>query len=181
MGKQVLNLASYNIKELADKRNDQGPHDGYLQNHDIGSCRPPGFFCTMCVHLLSRIRRDKQFPMADVHMELERDIADSMLRLDLATRKYSRQFLVLYLHLQSMGTLLLSTPVSVFCPEGVLKFRAVSFTGSGIITSGVSGVLLSITKERRNCRRLLAKTFLVTMSPWVALRRTAPWSSFQHP
>jgi hypothetical protein len=42
-------------------------------NRGIGSYGPPGFFCTICVHLLSiRMRRDEQLPMADVHMKLVR-------------------------------------------------------------------------------------------------------------
>ncbi|KAH9028232.1 pyridoxal phosphate-dependent transferase [Lactarius pseudohatsudake] len=54
-GKQVLNLVSYNFTGLAIKVRAIET----LRKYGVGSCGPPGFYCT-----------------TDVHMDLERDIAD---------------------------------------------------------------------------------------------------------
>ncbi len=59
-GKTVLNLASYNFAGLSGNETVKQRAVETLRKYGLGSCGPPGFYGTI-----------------DVHMNLEKDIADS--------------------------------------------------------------------------------------------------------
>ncbi|KAH9955402.1 serine palmitoyltransferase [Russula dissimulans] len=146
-GKQVLNLASYNFTGLASNETIKERAIETLRKYGVGSCGPPGFYGTI-----------------DVHMNLERDIAD-FLGTE-ATILYSQAFAAV------------PSVISAFAKRGdiIVADRGVNFAlqkGMQISRSTIrwfdhndlrslEEVLQGIEKERRKRRGPLTRRFIVT-------------------
>ncbi|KAF8271056.1 serine palmitoyltransferase [Lactarius quietus] len=146
-GKQVLNLASYNFTGLAGNETIKARAVETLRKYGVGSCGPPGFYGTI-----------------DVHMDLERDIADFL----------GTEASILY----SQGFSTIPCVIPAFAKRGdiIVADRGINFTiqkGLQISRSTVrwydhndlkslEDVLLGIEKERRKRRGPLTRRFIVT-------------------
>jgi len=146
-GKQVLNLASYNFTGLAGNETIKARAVETLRKYGVGSCGPPGFYGTI-----------------DVHMDLERDIADFL----------GTEASILY----SQGFSTIPCVIPAFAKRGdiIVADRGINFTiqkGLQISRSTVrwydhndlkslEDVLLGIDKERRKRRGPLTRRFIVT-------------------
>ncbi|KAI5998916.1 serine palmitoyltransferase [Pisolithus orientalis] len=97
-GKTVINLASYNFAGLAGNEHIKERAVETLRKYGLGSCGPPGFYGTV-----------------DVHLELERDIADFL----------GTESAILY----SQGFVTISSVIPAFCKRGdiIVADRAVNF------------------------------------------------------
>ncbi|KAI9452056.1 serine palmitoyltransferase [Lactarius psammicola] len=146
-GKQVLNLASFNFTGLAGNETIKERAIETLRKYGVGSCGPPGFYGTI-----------------DVHMDLERDIADFL----------GTEASILY----SQGFSTIPCVISAFAKRGdiIVADRGINFAiqkGLQISRSTVrwfdhndlkslEDVLLSVEKERRKRRGPLTRRFIVT-------------------
>ncbi|KAL5514702.1 hypothetical protein ACEPAG_2018 [Sanghuangporus baumii] len=146
-GKTVINLASFNFAGLAGNEHIKERAIETLRKYGLGSCSPPGFYGSL-----------------DVHIQLERDIADFLGTEDCIL--YSQDF---------------TTPASVigaFCKRGdvIVADRGINFAlqkGLQISRSTVrwydhndlkslEDVLQSVEKERRKKKLPLTRRFIVT-------------------
>ncbi|KAI0265363.1 serine palmitoyltransferase [Gloeopeniophorella convolvens] len=146
-GKQVLNFASYNFTGLAGNETIKERAIETLRKYGLGSCGPPGFYGTI-----------------DVHMDLERDIADFL----------GTESAILY----SQGFSTISAVIPAFAKRGdiIVADRGVNFTiqkGLQISRSTIrwfdhndpkslEEVLQGVEKERRKRRGPLTRRFIVT-------------------
>ncbi|KAJ3573105.1 hypothetical protein NP233_g2649 [Leucocoprinus birnbaumii] len=146
-GKTAVNLASYNFTGLAGNEEIKERAVEVLRKYGLGSCGPPGFYGTL-----------------DVHMELERDIADFL----------GTEAAILY----SQGFSTISSVIPAFCKRGdiIVADRGVNFAiqkGIQISRSTVrwfdhndlkslEEVLESVEKERKKRRGPLTRRFIVT-------------------
>ncbi|RDB17195.1 Serine palmitoyltransferase 1 [Hypsizygus marmoreus] len=146
-GKTVTNLASLNFTGLAGNEHIKQRAIETLKKYGLGSCGPPGFYGTL-----------------DVHMDLERDIADFL----------GAESAILY----SQGFSTISSVVPAFCKRGdiIVADRGVSFAihkGIQISRSTVrwydhndlkslEDVLEGVEKERRKRRGPLTRRFIIT-------------------
>ncbi|KAH9052200.1 serine palmitoyltransferase [Lactarius vividus] len=143
----VLNLASYNFTGLAGNETIKERAIETLRKYGVGSCGPPGFYGTI-----------------DVHMDLERDIADFL----------GTEASILY----SQGFSTIPCVISAFAKRGdiIVADRGVNFgiqKGLQISRSTIrwfdhndlkslEDVLLSVEKERRKRRGPLTRRFIIT-------------------
>ncbi|KAH8112777.1 serine palmitoyltransferase [Phellopilus nigrolimitatus] len=146
-GKTVINLASYNFAGLAGNEVIKERAIETLRKYGLGSCGPPGFYGTI-----------------DVHMNLERDIAQ-FLGIESAI-----------LYSQAFSTI--SSVIPAFCKRGdvIVADRGVNFAiqkGLQISRSTIrwydhndlkslEDVLQSVEKERKKKRLPLMRRFIVT-------------------
>lgn len=146
-GKTVINLASYNFAGLASNEHIKERAIETLRKYGLGSCGPPGFYGTI-----------------DVHLDLERDIADFL----------GTESSILY----SQGFSTISSVIPAFCKRGdiIVADRAVNFAiqkGIQISRSTVrwydhndlrslEEVLISVEKERRKRRAPITRRFIIT-------------------
>ncbi|KAJ7638301.1 serine palmitoyltransferase [Roridomyces roridus] len=145
--KMIANLASYNFTGLAGKEVIKERAIETLRKYGLGSCGPPGFYGTL-----------------DVHMTLERDIADFL----------GTEAAIIY----SQGFSTISSVIPAFCKRGdiIVADRGVNFTiqkGIQISRSTVrwydhndlkslEDVLDSVEKERKKRRGPLTRRFIIT-------------------
>jgi len=143
----VLNLASYNFTGLASNETIKERAIETLRKYGVGSCGPPGFYGTI-----------------DVHMNLERDIADFL----------GTEAAILY----SQAFAAVPSVVAAFAKRGdiIVADRGVNFAlqkGMQISRSTIrwfdhndlkslEEVLQGIEKERRKRRGPLTRRFIVT-------------------
>ncbi|KAI0251514.1 serine palmitoyltransferase [Lactifluus subvellereus] len=146
-GKQVLNLASYNFTGLAGNETIKERAIETLRKYGVGSCGPPGFYGTI-----------------DVHMDLERDIADFL----------GTEAAILY----SQAFTSIPSIIAAFAKRGdiIVADRGVNFAlqkGLQISRSTIrwfdhndlkslEEVLQNVEKERRKRRGPLTRRFIVT-------------------
>ncbi|KAH9972637.1 serine palmitoyltransferase [Lactifluus volemus] len=147
MAKPVLNLASYNFTGLAGNEAIKERAIETLRKYGVGSCGPPGFYGTM-----------------DVHMDLERDIADFL----------GTEAAILY----SQGFATTPSVIAAFAKRGdiIVADRGINFAiqkGLQISRSTIrwfdhndlkslEEVLQSTDKEHRKRRGPLTRRFIVT-------------------
>ncbi|KAF7313338.1 Serine palmitoyltransferase [Mycena chlorophos] len=145
--KVIANLASYNFTGLAGKEVIKDRAIETLRKYGLGSCGPPGFYGTL-----------------DVHMTLERDIADFL----------GAEAAIIY----SQGFSTISSVIPAFCKRGdiIVADRGVNFAiqkGLQISRSTIrwydhndlkslEEVLDSVDKERKKRRGPLTRRFIVT-------------------
>ncbi|KAJ6516424.1 serine palmitoyltransferase [Mycena sanguinolenta] len=145
--KIIANLASYNFTGLAGKEVIKERAIQTLRKYGLGSCGPPGFYGTL-----------------DVHMQLERDIADFL----------GAEAAIIY----SQGFSTISSVIPAFCKRGdiIVADRGVNFAiqkGIQISRSTVrwydhndlkslEDVLDSVEKERKKRRGPLTRRFIIT-------------------
>ncbi|KAJ7229180.1 serine palmitoyltransferase [Mycena pura] len=145
--KIIANLASYNFTGLAGKDVIKERAIETLRKYGLGSCGPPGFYGTL-----------------DVHMALERDIADFL----------GAEAAIIY----SQGFSTISSVIPAFCKRGdiIVADRGVNFAiqkGIQISRSTVrwydhndlkslEDVLDSVEKERKKRRGPLTRRFIIT-------------------
>ncbi|KAJ7067807.1 serine palmitoyltransferase [Mycena amicta] len=145
--KIIANLASYNFTGLAGKEVIKERAIETLRKYGLGSCGPPGFYGTL-----------------DVHMTLERDIADFL----------GAEAAIIY----SQGFSTISSVIPAFCKRGdiIVADRGVNFAiqkGLQISRSTVrwydhndlkslEDVLDSVEKERKKRRGPLTRRFIIT-------------------
>ncbi|KAF8211724.1 serine palmitoyltransferase [Mycena galopus ATCC 62051] len=145
--KIIANLASYNFTGLAGKEIIKERAIETLRKYGLGSCGPPGFYGTL-----------------DVHMQLERDLADFL----------GAEAAIIY----SQGFSTISSVIPAFCKRGdiIVADRGVNFAiqkGIQISRSTVrwydhndlkslEDVLDSVEKERKKRRGPLTRRFIVT-------------------
>ncbi|KAI6020216.1 hypothetical protein PISMIDRAFT_675045 [Pisolithus microcarpus 441] len=146
-GKAAVNLASYNFAGLAGNEHIKERAIETLRKYGLGSCGPPGFYGTV-----------------DVHLELERDIADFL----------GTESAILY----SQGFITISSVIPAFCKRGdvIVADRAVNFAiqkGIQISRSTVrwydhndlkslEDVLVSVEKDRRKRGAPVTRRFIIT-------------------
>ncbi|KAG6837531.1 hypothetical protein H0H93_007712 [Arthromyces matolae] len=146
-GKNAINLASFNFTGLAGNENIKQSAVDTLRKYGLGSCGPPGFYGTL-----------------DVHMDLERDIADFL----------GTEGAILY----SQGFSTISSVIPAFCKRGdiIVADRGVNFAihkGIQISRSTVrwfdhndlkslEDVLESVERERKKRRGPLTRRFIIT-------------------
>ncbi|TFK32397.1 serine palmitoyltransferase [Crucibulum laeve] len=146
-GKTALNLASFNFTGLAGNEDIKQKAVDTLRKYGLGSCGPPGFYGTL-----------------DVHMDLERDIADFL----------GTEASILY----SQGFSTISSVIPAFCKRGdiIVADRGVNFAiqkGIQISRSTVrwfdhndlkslDEVLEGVEKERKKRRGPLTRRFIIT-------------------
>ncbi|EAU83793.1 serine C-palmitoyltransferase [Coprinopsis cinerea okayama7 len=146
-GKTALNLASLNFAGLAGNEHIKERAVETLRKYGLGSCGPPGFYGTL-----------------DVHIDLERDIADFL----------GTEASILY----SQGFSTVSSVIPAFCKRGdiIVADRAVNFAiqkGIQISRSTVrwydhndlkslEEVLIQVEKERKRKRGPLTRRFIIT-------------------
>ncbi|KAF8067622.1 serine palmitoyltransferase [Lyophyllum atratum] len=146
-GKIATNLASFNFTGLSGNEHIKQRAVETLRKYGLGSCGPPGFYGTL-----------------DVHMDLERDIADFL----------GTEAAILY----SQGFATISSVIPAFCKRGdiIVADRGVSFAihkGIQISRSTVrwfdhndlkslEDVLEGVEKERRKRRGPLTRRFVIT-------------------
>ncbi|EKM57129.1 uncharacterized protein PHACADRAFT_254708 [Phanerochaete carnosa HHB-10118-sp] len=146
-GKTVTNLASYNFTGLAGNETIKERSIDALVKYGLGSCGPPGFYGTQ-----------------DVHMQLEKDIADFL----------GTEAAIIYA--QAFSTI--SSVIPAFCKRGdiIIADRGVNFAiqkGLQISRSTIrwydhndlkslEQVLESTEKERRKKKGPLTRRFIVT-------------------
>ncbi|KAF7762079.1 hypothetical protein Agabi119p4_8672 [Agaricus bisporus var. burnettii] len=146
-GKTAVNLASFNFTGLSGSEEIKERAVEILRKYGLGSCGPPGFYGTL-----------------DVHMQLERDIADFL----------GTEASILY----SQGFSTISSVIPAFCKRGdiIVADRGVNFAiqkGIQISRSTVrwfdhndlkslEEVLESVEKERKKRRGPLTRRFIVT-------------------
>ncbi|KLO06517.1 serine palmitoyltransferase [Schizopora paradoxa] len=146
-GKTVLNLASYNFAGLAGNEVIKERAVETLRKYGLGSCGPPGFYGTI-----------------DVHMSLERDIADFL----------GTESSILY----SQDFATISSVIPAFCKRGdiIVADRGVNFAiqkGLQISRSTIrwydhndykslEEVLQGVEKERKKKRLPLTRRFIIT-------------------
>jgi serine palmitoyltransferase len=147
MSKPVINMASYNFTNLAGNEEIRDKAIDTLRKYGLGSCGPPGFYGTM-----------------DVHMQLERDLAEFL----------GTESAILYS--QSFSTV--PSVISAFAKrhDVIVADRGVSFAihkGLQISRSTIrwydhndpkslEDVLISVEKERKKRRAPLTRRFIVT-------------------
>ncbi|KAF7330927.1 Serine palmitoyltransferase 1 [Mycena venus] len=145
--KIIANLASYNFTGLAGKEIIKERAIETLRKYGLGSCGPPGFYGTL-----------------DVHMQLERDLADFL----------GAEAAIIY----SQGFSTISSVIPAFCKRGdiIVADRGVNFAiqkGIQISRSTVrwydhndlkslEDVLDSVEKERKKRRGPLTRRFIIT-------------------
>ncbi|KAI0062481.1 serine palmitoyltransferase [Artomyces pyxidatus] len=146
-GKQVLNLASYNFTGLAGNKDIEQRAIETLRKYGLGSCGPPGFYGTI-----------------DVHMDLERSIADFL----------GAESAILYS--QAFSTISSVLPAFAKRHDVIVADRGVNFSiqkGLQISRSTIrwydhndlkslEEVLESIEKDRRKRKAPLTRRFIVT-------------------
>ncbi|KAI9452058.1 pyridoxal phosphate-dependent transferase [Lactarius psammicola] len=164
-GKQVPNLASSNFTGLAGNETINERAIETLRKYGVGSCGPPGFYGTIGVSVLSiHPCCDERSCFADVHMDLERDIADFL----------GTEASILY----SQGFSAIPYVFSAFAKRGdvIVADRGIKFAirkGLQISRSTVrwfdhndlkslEDVPLSIKKKRCKRRGPLTRRFIVT-------------------
>ncbi|KAF9001202.1 serine palmitoyltransferase [Cyathus striatus] len=146
-GKTAINLASYNFAGLSGNEHIKQKAVETLRKYGLGSCGPPGFYGTL-----------------DVHMELERDIADFL----------GTEAAILY----SQGFSTIPSVIPAFCKRGdiIVADRGVNFAiqkGIQISRSTVrwfdhndlkslDDVLESVERERKKRRGPLTRRFIIT-------------------
>lgn len=146
-GKTVINLASLNFTGLGGRPEVQEAAQAALRRYGVGACGPPGFYGTF-----------------DVHMQLERDIADYL----------GTESAIIYS--QDFSTI--SSVIPAFCKRGdyVVVDRGVNFAirqGVRISRANVRwydhndlnslrDVLENLEKERRRKGRVLTRRFIIT-------------------
>ncbi|KAI0048661.1 serine palmitoyltransferase [Auriscalpium vulgare] len=146
-GKQVLNLASYNFTGLAGNEVIKERAIETLRKYGLGSCGPPGFYGTI-----------------DVHMDLERDIADFL----------GAESVILYS--QAFSTI--TSVIPAFAKRGdiIVADRGVNFAiQRGLYVSrstirwydhndlkSLEDVLESVQRETRKRKLPLTRRFIVT-------------------
>ncbi|KAG7089822.1 hypothetical protein E1B28_011470 [Marasmius oreades] len=146
-GKSAYNLASLNFSGLAGNEHIKQRAIETLRQYGVGSCGPPGFYGTV-----------------DVHMDLERDIADFL----------GTEAAILY----AQGFATISSVIPSFCKRGdiIVADRGVTLSiqkGIEISRSTVrwfdhndlqslEEVLMSVEKERKKKRGPLTRRFIVT-------------------
>ncbi|KIL66694.1 hypothetical protein M378DRAFT_74949 [Amanita muscaria Koide BX008] len=146
-GKTVTNLTSLNFTGLAGNEFFKQRATETLRKYGLGSCGPPGFYGTL-----------------DVHMELERDIADFL----------GTESSIIY----SQGFATASSVIPAFCKRGdiIVADRGVNFAiqkGIQISRSTVrwydhndmrslEEVLEAVEKERQKRRQPLTRRFIIT-------------------
>jgi serine palmitoyltransferase len=165
-GKSVINLASFNFTGLAGNEHIKSMAVDTLRKYGLGSCGPPGFYGTLGaknVFMMSR-KHINVVTIADVHMDLERDIADFL----------GAEATILY----SQGFSTISSVIPAFCKRGdiIVADRGVSFAAQkGIQISrstvrwydhndlkSLEDVLEGVEKERRKRRAPLTRRFIIT-------------------
>ncbi|KAJ7101613.1 serine palmitoyltransferase [Mycena crocata] len=145
--KIIANMASYNFTGLAGKEVIKERAIETLRKYGLGSCGPPGFYGTL-----------------DVHMALERDLADFL----------GAEAAIIY----SQGFSTISSVIPAFCKRGdiIVADRGVNFAiqkGIQISRSTVrwydhndlkslEDVLDSVEKERKKRRGPLTRRFIIT-------------------
>lgn len=192
-GKTVVNLASYNFAGLAGNEHIKERAIETLRKYGLGSCGPPGFYGTIGEWLSCFISRGHLFPRGcslrgqrgrsnavlfvfwidahlirftrtDVHLDLERDIADFL----------GTESSILY----SQGFSTISSVIPAFCKRGdiIVADRAVNFAiqkGMQISRSTIrwydhndlrslEEVLISVEKERKKRRAPITRRFIIT-------------------
>ncbi|KAG6902291.1 hypothetical protein C0995_001901 [Termitomyces sp. Mi166 len=146
-GKNAINLASLNFTGLAGNEDIKQAAMETLRKYGLGSCGPPGFYGTL-----------------DVHMDLERDIADFL----------GSEASILY----SQGFSTISSVIPAFCKRGdiIVADRGVNFAihkGIQISRSTVrwfdhndlkslEDVLESVEKDRKKRKGPLTRRFIIT-------------------
>ncbi|KIK09534.1 hypothetical protein K443DRAFT_671435 [Laccaria amethystina LaAM-08-1] len=146
-GKTATNLTSFNFTGLAGNEHIKQKAVETLRKYGLGSCGPPGFYGTL-----------------DVHMDLERDIADFL----------GAEAAILY----SQGFSTISSVIPAFCKRGdiIVADRGVNFAiqkGIQISRSTVrwfdhndlnslEDALISVEKERKKRRGPLTRRFIIT-------------------
>ncbi|KAH0587433.1 hypothetical protein H2248_006222 [Termitomyces sp. 'cryptogamus'] len=146
-GKNAVNLASFNFTGLAGNETIKQTAVEILRKYGLGSCGPPGFYGTL-----------------DVHMDLERDIADFL----------GTEASILY----SQGFSTISSVIPAFCKRGdiIVADRGVNFAihkGIQISRSTVrwfdhndlrslEDVLESVEKDRKKRGGPLTRRFIIT-------------------
>ncbi|KAJ6612112.1 serine palmitoyltransferase [Mycena sp. CBHHK59/15] len=123
--KIIANLASYNFTGLAGKEVIKGRAIETLRKYGLGSCGPPGFYGTL-----------------DVHMALERDIADFL----------GAESAIIY----SQGFSTISSVIPAFCKRGISSWYDHNDLKS------LEDVLDSVEKERKKRRGPLTRRFIIT-------------------
>ena len=136
-----------------------------LRKYGVGSCGPPGFYGTIGASICSQsVSRDEYTRFADVHMDLERDIADFL----------GTESSILY----SQGLSTIPRVIPAFTKRGdiIVADRGINFAiQKGLQISrctvrwfdhndlkSLEEVLLSVKKERRKRRGPLTRRFIVT-------------------
>ncbi|EDR09408.1 serine palmitoyltransferase [Laccaria bicolor S238N-H82] len=146
-GKTATNLTSFNFTGLAGNEHIKQKAVETLRKYGLGSCGPPGFYGTL-----------------DVHIDLERDIADFL----------GTEAAILY----SQGFSTISSVIPAFCKRGdiIVADRGVNFAiqkGIQISRSTVrwfdhndlnslEDVLIGVEKERKKRRGPLTRRFIIT-------------------
>ncbi|KDQ56574.1 hypothetical protein JAAARDRAFT_131811 [Jaapia argillacea MUCL 33604] len=146
-GKTVLNFASYNFTGLAGNEDIKTRAIETLRKYGLGSCGPPGFYGTV-----------------DVHMDLERDLADFL----------GTEAAILY----AQGFSTISSVIPAFSKRGdiIVADRGINFAiqkGIQISRSTVrwfdhndlkslEDVLEGLEKERKKRKLPLTRRFIIT-------------------
>lgn len=162
-GKTVVNLASFNFSGLAGNEQIKEKAIETLRKYGLGSCGPPGFYGTIggSESSASRVCDSRQ---ADVHLDLERNIAEFL----------GTETSILY----SQGFSTISSVIPAFCKRGdvIVADRSVNLAiQKGIQISrstirwydhndlkSLEDVLISIEKERKKRKGPLTRRFIIT-------------------
>ena len=163
-GKTVINLASYNFTGLAGNETIKERAIDTVRKYGLGSCGPPGFYGTQGEHDRHDAVLCPLMTLADVHIQLEQDIADFL----------GTESAIIYS--QAFSTI--SSVIPAFCKRGdiIVADRGVNFAiqkGLQISRSTIrwfdhndmkslEQVLESTDKERRKKKGPLTRRFIVT-------------------
>jgi serine palmitoyltransferase len=170
-GKQVLNLASYNFtsdetrKGTRWQRNHQNARDG--DPPEIW-CRKPWTCWILWYHwyvsLLSNPCRRDLFCFADVHMDLERDIADFLgtESSTLYSQGLSTIPCVIPAFTKRGDIIVADWGINFVIQKGLQISRCTVRWFDHNVLKSLEEVLLSVEKERRKRRGPLTRRFIVT-------------------
>lgn len=165
-GKTALNFASFNFTGLAGNEVIRQRAIDTLRKYGVGSCGPAGFYGTLGKSLFQWSPNFEliAFTIADVHMDLEREISDFL----------GTEAAILY----SQGFSTISSVIPAFSKRGdiIVADRGVNFAiQQGIKVSrstvrwydhndlkSLEEVLESVDKERKKKKMPLTRRFIVT-------------------
>ena len=163
-GKPVMNLTSFNFTGLAGNEHIKECAIETLRRYGLGCCGPPGFYGTVGNRIPRLIGHKNSLLSSDVHMDLERDIAEFL----------GTEAAIIY----SQGFSTISSVIPAFCKRGdiIVADRGVNFAiqkGIQISRSTVrwynhndlkslEEVLEGVERERRKRRGPLTRRFIIT-------------------
>ncbi|KAI0752652.1 serine palmitoyltransferase [Daedaleopsis nitida] len=146
-GKTVINLASYNFTGLAGNEEIKSTAVDTLKKYGLGSCGPPGFYGTQ-----------------DVHMQLEKDIAD-FLGTEAAIL-YSQAFSTISSVIPAFGkrgdVIVADRGANFAIQKGLQISRCTIRWYDHNDMDSLEHVLETVEKERRKRRGPLTRRFIVT-------------------